>query len=121
MNIRMRRNEIWTSPINKGINRHAEASVQNTMQPAKYHNALLSRQPSESESATRVRSRSAAIAEPQIRATTLKANNFPAPSLRLYFSVRNLNVNFLQLRYVIDILNKKYRYVIYTCVFVVKL
>lgn len=90
----MRRNEIWTSSINKGINRHAEASVQNTMQPAKYHNALLSRQPSESESATPVRSRSAAIAEPQIRAATLKAKNFPAPSLQLYFSVLNLNVNF---------------------------
>ena len=121
MNIRMRRKEIWTSPINKGINHHAEASVQNTMQPVKYHNALLSRQPSESESATRVRSRSAAIAEPQIRATTLKANNFPAPSLRLYFSARNLNVNFSQLIYVLDILNKKYIYVIYMYVFVVKL
>ena len=87
MNIRTRRNEIWTSPINKGINRHAEASVQNTMQPAKYHNALLSRQRSESESETRVRSRSAAIAEPQVRATILKANNFQAPSLRLYFCI----------------------------------
>ena len=85
------------------------------MQPAKYHNALLSRQPSESESATRVRSRSAAIAEPQIRVTILKANNFQAPSLQLYSSVLNLNVQFSQLKYVFDISNQKYKCRLHMC------